>query len=190
MKFIGDIVTFIANLDTRRFMIYLGGLLSSVLIVMGIMIYILHLQGTRLVSHIRNLHKITAQAREATYLYETIQDRKQGVIDALEEEQDFELKSFFASFCKENNIKPESNWSTLSTSIDGNELLEEISLSAIFNNFTIQKCVALFEALEKKDIVYVKNFSITKEGENKRSSKTVSLELSLATLKYSQKEGE
>ena len=189
MKIIESAITFIVNLDKRRFMIYFVTLLFTIFLITGGITYVIHVKGTNLVAHIRNFQKITRDAREITYLYETIQDRKQGIIDALEQEQDFELKSFFASFCKENNIKPESNWSTIATSIEGNEFLEEISLAAIFNNFTMQKCVALFEALEKKDIVYIKNMTISKEGEDKKTSKTVSLDLAIATLKYRQKEG-
>lgn len=190
MKFISDIITFITELDKKRYAIYLACALVAVVLLGGLITYYFYSKGTFLVQHITSLQKQSQETKEVTTTYELIQERKDSVISALEKEKDFELKSFFASFCKENNLRPESSWTTISSTIDGNELIEEISLQATFTQFTMQRVVALLEGLEKKELVYVKSLRAFKEGEHKKTSKTISLDITLATLKYRQSQGE
>src|SRR5690348_10725210 len=112
MKIFDDIIAFIISLDARKFTTYLGLTLAAILLLTGSMSYYFYYKSADLVNSIKNLQKLSNEAKEIAYLYQTIQEKKQSVLDALAHEKDFELKSFFAAFCKENNLKPESNWIT------------------------------------------------------------------------------
>jgi transcription initiation factor IIF auxiliary subunit len=183
MKIFDEIITFITKLDTRKFLAYLGSFLGGVLLVTGGISYYFYYKSSSLVETIKHYQKLSNEAQETSYLYHIIHERKKMILDALAHEKNFELKSFFEAFCKENNLKPELNWVTTTTEIEGNETLEEVALQATLTKFTMQKLVNLLEILTKKDLVYIKNIKIEKES---AGQSTISVDITLATLKYRQ----
>lgn len=185
MKIFDDLITFIIRLDARRFTLYLGLTLGGFLAVGGGMSYFFYSKSSGLVETIKYFQKLALEAKQTVYTYQTIHERKQAIFDALAHERDFELKSFFEAFCKENNLKPESSWATLTSEIEGNEILEEVSLQATFSKFTMQTLVHFLAALQKKDLIYIKNLRLTKENPN---AKTIAVDITIATLKFRQEQ--
>jgi len=102
---------------------------------------------------------------------------EQRLKDILDKNKDFTMPGFFEQFCREQNIVPEQGWNPLSEPV--NDKFDEIILKATFKGLSTEKLVKIIEALDKKEIVYIKQLEIHNEGENK-----INVDLTLATKKY------
>lgn len=187
MKIFDDLFSFLFSLDTKKFTIYLASIVSGIVVIAVILLFLFNRKSNDLLSQIKTMQKLSEESRSLLFTYETIQERKKEVFDTIEHDKNFDLKSFFATFCKENNLKPESTWSTIEDTVENNELLEEITLPVVFHNFSMQNLIQFIEALEKKERVYIKSLTITREA---LPSKLLACSLTLATLKYRSESGE
>lgn len=187
MKIIDDILSFIFSLDSKRFLIYLGIITITLALSATALLYFIHAKSTTLINNIKLLQKLNEESKILIATYDTIQTRKEAVFDLLEKEKNFDLKSFFATFSKENNLKIESPWTTIAETVEGNELLEEISLPITMPHITMQQLVHFLETFKQKERVYIKNLTLTKETE---PPFLITCSFTIATLKYRITQGE
>ncbi|MCK4265024.1 hypothetical protein KAW80_01550 [Candidatus Babeliales bacterium] len=178
MKITEDILDYILSLERSTFNKYLIYFLASILLILGISIYLIHSKGKSLIKQIQTTRKLAQDADLKMKEYKEIQEKKNHILEILDKEKNFEIKGFFESFYKEHKVKPEPRWDTISSPILGNELLKEVSLPVRFKNLTTQKLTEILINLEKKEIVYVKNLKINKNKENR----TIDLEITLGAL--------
>src|SRR5438045_4889665 len=78
--------------------------------------------------------------------------------EKLEKDKNFTMQSFFEQFCREQNITPEQGWNARAEPVS--EKFDEITLPATFKGQTTESLVGILAALEKKEIVYIKELTV------------------------------
>ena len=179
MKLVNRIQDFLRQLDHRTFKKYLIASITISALIMIIMAYYIYNKSSSLIKQISKVEQIAFEANQIEKKYQKTQTQKTHLLSLLEKETDFEIKSFFEAFCKERQLKVESNWKTTSSTIEGNEKIEEVSLKASFKGQTTEKLIKILQDLDEKEIVYIKNIKI-----DKSTNKIINFDLTIATFKY------
>ena len=153
-------------LNKQEFNKYLGSFLSSVGVIALLATYFINARSSSLVAHIKTLHEASRKSTEILTGFEKLQNEETKLATKLDENKDFNIRSFFEKFCKQADIAPENGWAD---SIETNELplypqFEEEIIRPAFKNQTTQTLIKLFEALEKEDRVMIKEIHLTAEG--------------------------
>ncbi len=177
MKITEDILDYILSLDRQTFNKYLIIALSSIFVVLSAMTYFIYTKSNTFTKQIKDIHRLSKEAKETANDYKKIQIKKNHLLSLLDQEKEFDMKSFFENFYKQQSITPDPKWDTLSSSIIGNEQIKEISLPLKLKDFSTQKLIEVLEALNKKEIVYVKELKIQRDKD-----KTVAIDLTLGAL--------
>jgi len=172
-----SIVTYITNLNAQAFQQQLIGTLAAVTLLLGGMIYMFYMSTATQIQRAHSIIKLATKAEKIVADNRGITQEEERIADILEKNRDFNIKSFFEQFTREHNVTPEPNWATTTNPIEGNEKFEEVMLPATFKHQTTKTLVTLLDALDKKEIVYLKEINIVKEGQ------TIRFDLILATKK-------
>ncbi|MFH1831918.1 MAG: hypothetical protein ABH827_03900 [bacterium] len=176
MEFISKLADTIHYLSKKDFQRYLGIFLAGVgVIVIGIVYYI-YSQNNELMMHFKKIEKLSDKALILRQQFEKIQTEEVRLADLLAQNKDFSLNSYFETFYKRQNIKPEDGWRESPNVI--NSKFDEMELSATFKDQTTEKMVKILEEIDKTKIVYVKKVHIKTE-KNKR----ITFDITLSTLK-------
>lgn len=177
MEALGKIVVFVQQLQKKEFERYLMITLAGVIFITGAILYTVYTTSEELITKMKKIDEFAKKTSLILATYEKMkiqEDRYQSVI---EKNKDFTLSGAFEQFCREQNITPEPGWAASTNNL--NEKFDEISLPATFKGLTTEKLVALLDALDKKDLLYVKDLKIKNTG-----SKQISCEITIATNKY------
>jgi hypothetical protein len=178
MKFFEKIQIYIRSLNQHNFKKNFIIFISVIAFIMISISYFIYKKSTSLIKQLDDIKHLTIQTNLISKRYQVVQNQKKYIQSLLEKEKDFEIKGFFEAFCKKHQIKSEDTWTTLTSSIEGNNQIEEVSLKATFKNQTSEKLVEILKDIEEKKIVYIKNLKIDKEKD-----KTISFDLTIATFK-------
>jgi hypothetical protein len=166
----------INNLTPKTFQRYLLLFLATVVILtLGIILYI----NQASIEEIKKTRRIEDMAKKASTLltnFEKIKAEETRINEMLAKNTDFNIKSYFEQFCKEQGLTPEPNWDTKITDIS--DKFSEVQLQATFKGQTTDKVVKLLEVLDKQSIIYTKEVNLKNEF-----NKKISVELTLATIK-------
>lgn len=182
LKQINDLISYVESLSKKQFERLFIIAVASLIFLISLISFFIYRTSSKILVEINNLQNLTKKAATVKQKYLEIQQERNRVLDLLEKEKDFEIKSFFEKFCMDHKLKPESDWATPTNAIEGNDMLEEISLRAIFRNQTMESLLKFLEDLSKNPMVYVKNLRISKETSS-GAKKTISFEITIATLK-------
>ena len=162
-------------LDKKVFEKYLfAGIVGLVLLVGG-GVYFMYLVSENLHNDINRLVAMQKKTRHLLFDYANINAEEMRLQSVLEQHKNFNLKIYFELFCKEQGLNPTSSFETSSTPI--NDQVSEIALTAAFKGLTTEKIVAMLQAFDKTEIVYLKNIHIKKDKD-----RTVTCEITLATI--------
>lgn len=179
MKILINFATYLQNLSKKDFERYLIICLVTITsFALGINYYI-YSQSSELVLQIKNLEKTVNKTTQIIKDYEKLEIKEQELQKLLEQNRDFSIKTFFEQFCSQNQITPDPNWEAITRSLDGSNKFDEVSLAAKFKNQTTQKLVTILDALDKKEMVYIKELNI-KNTENKK----ITFDITIAAKKY------
>lgn len=174
MEFFIKIATFLQGLTKKQFQQYLLIFLCGVCIVTGGMMYWIYLESTNLLSEIKKIETLSQKSISILADNEHMQQEARRVQELFDQNKDFTIKSFFETFCKEQGLIPEPGWS--SRTEESNDRFDEMVLTATFKKQLTEKIVKILIALDKKDIVYIKDLTIKNEGDKK-----VSFDITIAT---------
>jgi hypothetical protein len=171
-----NITVKIHGLSKKEFEKYLMLSLGAMAFLTGGMIYYIYQRSSSLVTEIRQIEKLAKKSVKISAEYEKIKEEEERLQAVLEKNKDFNMKIYFEQFCKEQSLTPESGWDTSYESI--NEKFDEVSISASFKKQTTEKLISVFQEIDKKEIVYVKNLRIRKEKD-----KTIRFDFTISTKK-------
>jgi len=179
MNFFKKTASYIQNLNKKDFDKYLALFISGLILLIIFIIYYIHTTSNNLIYKINFNKKLSLKTEKIINNYQRLKSEENKLLKLLEKNKDFNIKTYFEQFCSQYQIIPESNWETTTRSFPGNEKFDEISLTATFKNQTTKDLVNLLEAFDKKEIIYVKELSITSEQD-----KTITINITIATKKY------
>lgn len=175
MELLIKIATFLQSLTKKQFQQYLLMFIGGVCIVAGGMMYWFYSQSTNLLLEIKKIEGLSQKANRIIVDNEHMQQEARRVQDLFEQNKDnFTIKSFFETFCKEQGLTPEPGWS--SRTEETNDRFDEIVLTASFRKQITEKLIKILIALDKKDIIYIKDLTVKNEG-----NKQISFDITLAT---------
>lgn len=175
MELFIKIATFLQGITKKQFQQYLLMFLGGVCIVAGGMMYWFYTQSNSLLLEIKKIEGLSQKANRIIVDNEHMQQEARRVQELFEQNKDsFTIKSFFETFCKEQSLTPEPGWT--SRTEESNDRFDEIVLSASFRKQITEKLVSILVALDKKDIVYIKDLTVKNEG-----NKQINFDITIAT---------
>jgi hypothetical protein len=174
MEFIVKITKHIQSLSKKQIQRYfLVFLLGSGVCVLG-MIYFVYSKSLVLVNEIKRLESLANKATKVLGEDQKMEDESLRIQGMLDKEKDFNIRSYFESFCQSQGL-PIQGWSDTRTR-EINDKFDEIYLPASFKGQKTEKLVKILEEFYKKEIIYVKNLRIKQEPDKK-----ISFEITIAT---------
>ncbi|MBU4269567.1 hypothetical protein KJ644_01555 [Candidatus Dependentiae bacterium] len=179
MKIINNLTNYIEKMSKKEFDKNLKLFIGLIFFLVIGLSYFFYTENSDLITRIRDINKLKIKIQNIETRYKKIQMEEDRLQKLLEEDKDFNLRKFFEEFCSQQNISPEPNWDTQETV--ASDKFDEIKISAIFKNQTMQKLVEIIEELNKKGIVYLKELKI----ENQNNGK-ITFYIDLATKKFKQ----
>ncbi|MCK4650770.1 hypothetical protein KAT08_01215 [Candidatus Babeliales bacterium] len=178
MKVLNQLTDYIQNLKEKDFKKYLTiFLIVTVFLAVGTTYYFYD-KNNKLILQIKKLDGLIKQTIKLIKEHKTIKGKEKQLEKLLEKNKDFDIRSFFESFCKEKHITPEPAWDTTTIPLESDKF-DEIELTATLKNLTTQKLVEIIQSLNKKEIIYIKEITITNE-----KNKTITIDITLAAKKY------
>lgn len=178
MKVFDTLANYIQNLNKKDFEKYLILILSGITILGLFSVYQIYRKSSNLVQQIKTTEKLAQKSINMVIEYDKLQQKETQLQDLLKQNREFNIRTFFEQFSKEQNMIPEP-WNTTEVPIEGNENFDEITLNTTFKKQTTEKLVNMLNALNKHDNVYVKDLIV-----RNNLDKTIDFEISLATMRY------
>lgn len=177
MELLNKTTAFIQNLNQALFQRYLIILLASVgVLALGITYYT-YTSSAELVDQIKRIGTLSTKSAEIIAQEASLQQEQKRLLEIFDKEKDFNIKIYFEQFCKEQVITPELGWGD--SIIEINDKISEIILRATFKGQNTEKLVRVLDALNKKEIIYVKEVTVRNEPSNR-----ISFDLKFATIRY------
>jgi len=174
MDFIIKLATYLNNLPKKQFQKLLLIVIGSAFMVIIGMIYFIH---SKSMEHLDQIKKFESLSNKAILILEDSQkmeDEALRIQAILDQNKEFNIKSYFEIFCQQNSLIPNQGWDTQTDEL--NERFDEILLSSSFKGLTTEKIVKIVDDFYKKEIIYIKSMNIKQESEKK-----VSFEITIAT---------
>ncbi len=175
LKIILDKIASLKKNDLEKYvLIYIGGLL----VIIGGILYYTYSTASQLRFELKKIEKQANEAADVIISIKKIEIEEKRLLALLERNKNFNIKSFFEQFCRENGLSLPPNWTTNTVTFPNNDKIDEITLSALFQKQTTNKLTEILNKLEKKEIVYIKDLEITK------NKKYIDFKLTIATKRY------
>lgn len=174
MEILIKTIHYIQNLNKKQLEQHIIAVLAGIALLAGIFTYFIYIESNSLLKEFKKVEDLSKKSVQILADNARLQRDAQYIQDLFDQSKDFMIKSYFETFCKEEQLTPEPGWTTRTE--EPNDRYEETSLTAIFKGQTMEKLVKILSILEKKEIIYFKNITIKNE-----SSKKISFELTLAT---------
>ena len=177
MEALNKIAAYVQSLEPKEFQKYVAIGLFGVAAAAGLVIFYIHTKNNELIMRTKQLRTLTEKS------FRLIQDNRDMVKEEqrwkekLDKEKNFTMQGFFEQFCREQNITPEQGWNARTEPVS--EKFDEIILLATIKGQTTESLVGILAALEKKEIVYIKELTVRTESPGK-----ISFDITLATKKY------
>lgn len=153
-------------------------IIATTAFIAGCSIWYVSRRSSELVSEIFALHKISNEADNLVVSYEKIKVEEERVNKMLEDNKDFNVKTFFEKLSQDQQLSVEGSWEAETVPISGSDAFEETRLPIAIKGQTIEKVVKLLNALEKEPMIEIKEVTMRHEGE------ALTLLLTLATKKH------
>ncbi|MGD1997855.1 MAG: hypothetical protein PVJ92_02985 [Candidatus Dependentiae bacterium] len=175
------VISHILSLDSKRFQQYLGVLLGIVFAGCVGTVYLFYTSRAAKIEQLTQLYDQVRKNDKIVVESDKIKAEEERIQDILSDNKGFNIKTFFETFYRQHNVQPEGDWDTEVRSIEGNDTFDEVLLPVTFKKQTTQNMVLLLSALDKHEIVYIKELEIER-GEGK----VITVNLTIATKKRKQ----
>lgn len=171
--------------DLQRYMYITMGVMCGFV---GLTLFLVYGKNTDLVEQLKKMQSTAQSAGPLLRSYEKLNQDEERIQTMLAKHQNEDIRSFFESFCKGQNMVPQPGWEPTTVSL--NAKFDEIQVEAKFNGITTQKLVDFLnavgkESLEQQRILYTKRLTIKKDP----SAHVINVDLTIATVRMKE-EGE
>lgn len=177
MELLNKVVAQIQEMDPKQLQKYMLIALGAIVCCVIGLIYYLNQYNNDLIIRIKQVRTLSEKAAKIIQENKHMVKEEQRLKELLEANKEFKMQGFFEQFCRDQSITPEAGWDTRTEQVS--EKFDEVTLPATFKNQTTESLVTILDALEKKEIVYIKDLTIRTESPGK-----ISFDITLATKKY------
>ncbi|MBM3894686.1 hypothetical protein FJ366_03785 [Candidatus Dependentiae bacterium] len=160
---------------------YLLGLTLFLTLLLGFSFWYITTTSRNLARNIRIARELTGKADLLISEYNAVIQEEDNLAETLTKKKDFTgLKSYFERFCQATKMTPEPGWSDTAEikEINGNDRFEEESLHAQIKNIKMKDIVQYIDAIEKDELLTLKELSIEK------NDKTLAIKLTVAAKRF------
>jgi len=179
MKGIEKIINHLQSLTKKEFKKRLSISLLILAIICLTAIYYIYNESSSLVQKIKTIERVANKATDILNENKKMEFEEKRLTTLLEANKEFNIKSFFEQFYQQQGMTPEPNWDTIVIPVEGNDKFDEVILNATFKKQTTTNLTRILDALDKNEMVYIKELTVKKE-ENKQ----ISIQMLLATKRY------
>ena len=179
MEFIIKLGNYLQSLSKKQIQQYFLAFFAGTLFVTLGSIYYIHSKSIDLLNEIKRLDVLANKSISILEDNQRMDSEEQRIQSLLDQNKDFNINSYFESFCQAQNL-PSQGWGDSKTE-EINDKFDEISLRATFKNQTTEKLVKILDELYKNDIIYIKNLSIKQESDKQSPEKKISFDITIAT---------
>jgi hypothetical protein len=164
--------------DARKYiaavvMLTLTGLCAS--------LYYVNTKSSQHVRSITQARALSTKTDELISAYNAVIQEEDNLAALLAKKTDYNsLKSYFERFCQANKVTPETGWAETNEvrEIAGSTRFEEEQLHAQFKKIAFKDIVLCVDAIEKDDLLHLKELDIEK------SDGTLSVKMTLAAKRF------
>lgn len=172
------VLDYIKNLDKKNFQQHLLAVLIGIVVISGGITYYIHQQSTEMLAYIKKLEEFANKSVNVLTENQKTFEEEQRLRDILEQYKNFNIKSYFEEFCKNQGINPDPSWDTRTEDLGSK--FEEILLPATFKGQTTEKLVKVLAEFDKNDIISVTELEI----KNDEATKKIDFTITIATKKF------
>ncbi len=178
MEALNRIVGYIEALDRHNFRLHVCAFFAGIILVASMLLYYIHSSKHDLISQLQILNKLAVKSCHIIDSNRRLAKDEQRLKNLLEQKRGFSIQAFFEQFCRDQNITAETGWAARPAE-HVSDIFDEIILTARFKDLTSNKLVKILDALNKEEIVYLKELQI-KTG----TSKKIAVSVTMATKCY------
>lgn len=160
---------------------YILGVVAGIVILLCTSLYYINAQSASLARSISQARSLASKTDNLISEYNAVTQEEDNLADTLSKKKDFTgLKSYFERFCQTNKITPEPGWSETAEvkEISGSDRFEEEMLHAQIKNIKMKELVQYIDAIEKDDLISLKELSVEK------SDKKLTLKITISTKRF------
>lgn len=179
MNIINDIANYIQKLNKKEFEKLLLIILLAVTVTCLGSIYFIYNKSSLLVENIKLTTKLANKTTSILNENKKMDFEQKRLTQILETNKNFNIKTFFEQFTQQQAIPPEPAWDTMVVPVEGNEKFDEIILTANFKNQITANLTRMLDALDKNEMVYIKELIINHEEHQK-----ISFKITIATKRF------
>lgn len=179
MTLFEHLAALLIRLDKKHFEWTLVTIISTIGIFAAGATVFIFMQHQSARAYLAEMQRLSIENRELLATAEHLREEEERIQNLLNENKNFNIKSFFEQFCQEEGVTPDPNWETETIALADNNTFEEVKLSASFQKQTTEKLVSMLSRLDKHPLVYIKSLEITPQQPN-----FISVSLELATEKH------
>lgn len=174
MDIIIKFATYLNGLTKKQFRNFTAMVIGIVIFIIFGMIYIINQKSIYYLNQIKTFENLSNKGIGILEENQKMEDEALRIQLILDQNKEFNIKSYFETFCQQNGLTPNQGWDTQTNEL--NDRFDEILLSASFKGLSTEKIVAIIEEFYKKEIIYIKSINIKQEQDKK-----VSFEITIAT---------
>jgi hypothetical protein len=160
---------------------YILGIIAVIITLLSTSLYYINVQSASLAKSISQARSMAAKTDSLISEYNAVTQEEDNLADTLSKKKDFAgLKSYFERFCQTNKITPEPGWSETAEvkEISGSDRFQEETLLAQIKNIKMKELVQYIDAIEKDDLISLKDLSVEK------NDKKLSLKMTISTKRF------
>ena len=161
MTLLSRLIRFIKQLDLRELYQLIGGVLITVLFILGLFFYRYYSMINLLQNRMRRINKVRVEGQEILTQYEEVVQQQQRVEETLKRDPSFKIKEFFNGTLQKLALASYMDKDPEITQQDLVMGYTEQKLDVRLNGITMQQLVELLHALEQNERVYIKEIKIT-----------------------------
>ncbi|MCX5922787.1 MAG: hypothetical protein NTX86_05690 [Candidatus Dependentiae bacterium] len=179
MIILDKISTFIAQLEERKFYIYLGVVIGILVLIMSGIVFYRYNSMNYWKKRINHINEIREEISEIISKDQQVLSQRAEVNATLAEMPDFKIEGYFNELLKKLNLERNKQTSATSPGEKSDSEYREVLLKAKFDTMTMQQLTELLNEIDQNKRIYTKELEITKST---KTPKTIDVNVTIATL--------
>ncbi len=161
MEIFEKLATYIEELEEKKFKLYLGIFLASIVVISGGIVFRYYRQVHYLQEEIDDINDLRKQALRILDKAQEVQLQRKEVDTMLEKDKDFKIGGYLTTLLTDLNLTQKVTIET-TAQFDRDEDYRESVLNAKFAGINMKELTKLLNEIEQNPRIYTKELEITK----------------------------
>jgi hypothetical protein len=179
MNIIDKVQEFLDSLDKQRFYAYIGGAISVIALILGLLVYRFYANVWDYRRQLRLTNDLRSEIQTLLEKAARVKNQQKDVNEMLQADPNFKIAGYFQGVLARLGLTNKEESNTVATQERGEQEYNESVLTAKFIDMTMQELSELLNVLERNKRIYTKSLEIQK---SRKSNRTIEVQLIIATL--------